>query len=68
MAAITNSAKSFAGSSEDELTALYGNYENKMDFTDIKLGECGNDGSHLQGYKGWDPCTGIGAPRGRKGL
>jgi kumamolisin len=68
MAAITNSAKSFAASSEDELTALYGNYENKMDFTDIKLGECGNDGSHLQGYKGWDPCTGIGAPRGRKGL
>ncbi len=67
-AAMVNSAKNFSANSTIELTKLYAYYGNPLAFTDIKLGECGNDGSKLQGYKGWDPCTGIGVPRGRKGL
>jgi kumamolisin len=67
-AAIANSAGNFAANSAAELTKIYANLGNPFAYIDIKLGECGNDGSHLQGYKGWDPCTGVGAPRGRKGL
>jgi len=68
VAAIVNSAMSFAANSTDELTKIYANYKNPLTFTDIRLGECGNDGSHLSGFNGWNPCTGIGAPRGRSGL
>jgi subtilase family serine protease len=68
IAAMVNSAGNFAASSAIELDRIYANYGNPFNFTDIKLGECGNDGSHLQGYAGWDPCTGVGVPRGRKGL
>jgi kumamolisin len=68
MAAVVNSAANFSASSAAELAKIYANLGNPLSYTDIKLGECGNDGSHLQGYRGWDPCTGIGAPRGRKGL
>jgi subtilase family serine protease len=68
IAAIVNSAGNFAASSASELAKIYANYGNPFAFSDIKLGECGNDGAHLQGYKGWDPCTGIGTPIGRKGL
>jgi len=66
MAAIVNGAGSFAANSVAELTTIYANLGNKRDFKDIKRGECAN-GTHLQGWPGWDPCTGVGAPRGKGG-
>ena len=67
VAAMTNSAKSFAVSSVAELTAIYAAIGDGALFADIKGGLCQN-GDHLKGWKSWDPCTGIGAPLGRKGI
>jgi kumamolisin len=66
VAAIVNSAQSFAASSVVELTTIYSELGNDAYFTDIKNGLCAN-GTHLHGWKGWDPCTGVGTPYGRKG-
>ena len=67
VAAMTNSANDFAANSVDALTKIYANYGNVADFTDITVGLCQN-GDHLHGWKGWDPCTGVGTPYGKKGL
>jgi kumamolisin len=66
VAAIVNSAGNFAASSVAELTTIYANLGNKKNFTNIYHGECGNR-AHPQGGKGWNACTGVGAPRGAEG-
>jgi kumamolisin len=66
VAAIVNSAGNFAASSVAELTTIYANLGNKQNFTNIWRGECGNR-THPQGGKGWNACTGVGAPRGAEG-
>ncbi len=65
-AAIVNSSKSFAATSVAELTTIYSEIGDAKDFTDISGGVCEN-GDHLRGWKGWDPCTGVGVPFGRTG-
>ena len=67
VAAIVNSAKSFAASSVAELTTIYAEIGDSALFADIKGGQCQN-GDHLKGWKSWDPCTGIGTPLGKKGI
>jgi subtilase family serine protease len=65
-AGIVNSAGSFAAASQNELTTLYANGANPVDFKDIGEGSCGPN----QGYSavgGWDFCTGIGSPVGTLG-
>jgi subtilase family serine protease len=66
IAGIVNAAGEFNASTNAELTKAYGEYadsrEYKADFTDITIGS--------NGYackKGWEYCTGIGAPKTYKG-
>ena len=66
LAAILNSAGSFAASTEAELTKVYNGYTSTANWTDIKLGTCGNNGG-AKAKKGWDFCTGIGVPNGYGG-
>jgi kumamolisin len=63
-AGFVNNVASFADSSPDELTTIYANYTNKKDWTDITTGSCNNGSSNLVG---WDYCTGVGTPLGKKG-
>ncbi len=63
-AAFVNSVGSFADSSPAELTTIYGDYTNAKDWTDIVTGTCNNGSNNL---KGWDYCTGVGTPLGKKG-
>jgi subtilase family serine protease len=63
-AAIVNNVKSFAANSPAELTTIYANLGNKKDFTDVTAGTCNNGAKTLIG---WDDCTGVGTPYGKKG-
>jgi subtilase family serine protease len=67
LAAIVNAAGGFEASTVDELTKVYGEYgvanTYKKDFNDVTIG---NNGYPAQ--KGWDYCTGVGAPKSLKGL
>jgi kumamolisin len=59
-------AKSFAASTNAELTTVYENMATATDFRDITAGYCGP----YEGYTtatGWDPCTGVGSDQGYKG-
>jgi len=65
-AAIVNSAGHFNASSAAELTEIYANASKSADFRDVIYGFCG----YYDGWfavKGWDPCTGNGAPVGTGG-
>jgi subtilase family serine protease len=63
-AAIVNTTKHFEASSAAELALIYASLGNKADFTDITSGTCNNDAATLVG---WDTCTGVGTPTGKKG-
>jgi subtilase family serine protease len=63
-AAFINNVASFAASSPTELTTIYGDYTDKKEWTDITTGTCENGSSNLTG---WDYCTGVGTPLGKKG-
>jgi len=62
LAGIANAAGGFLTSTNAELTKTYGEYGNatkyKKDFLDVTVG---NNGQPCK--KGWDFCTGIGAPK-----
>jgi kumamolisin len=64
VAAFVNNVASFADSSPTELATIYKNYTNKKEWTDITGGNCENGSSQLVG---WDYCTGVGTPLGKKG-
>ena len=69
-AGIVNRAGHFAASSAAELTTIYNAYANATtyaaDFNDITYGLCGfYDG--FQAVAKWDPCTGVGSPKGTAG-
>jgi len=66
LAGIINRAGSFAASSQAELTTIYANHTNTADFTDVTAGFCGFYMSFTAG-SGWDPCTGVGTPKGYAG-
>jgi kumamolisin len=66
IAGIINRAGSFAASSRAELTTIYANSTNAADFTDVTAGFCGLYMSFTAGV-GWDPCTGVGTPKGYAG-
>lgn len=63
VAAIINSAGTFAASSTAELTLIYQNGKTQADYTDITQKSCPNGGS----LPGWDFCTGWGTPLGLNG-
>jgi kumamolisin len=65
-AGVINAAGSFAASTEDELTTIYGGYPNASNWTDITSGICGNNDASLA-LRGYDFCTGLGVPRGYGG-
>jgi len=62
-AGIVSAAGSNLGSSEAELTTIYKNRSNKLDFSDVKSGVCGPWNSNLT-QVGYDLCTGVGSPVG----
>jgi kumamolisin len=69
-AGIVNHAGAFSTSSAAELAKIYAATANATsyaaDYRDITYGTCGfYDGWFAQ--KGWDPCTGFGAPTGQGG-
>jgi subtilase family serine protease len=70
LAAMINSAGSFAASTSAELTSFYKryikSYASPAKWTDIELGLCGNNGG-AKATKAWDFCTGIGVPNGYAG-
>ena len=66
LAGIINSAGSFETSSNAELTTIYGNLGVATDLRDITVGYCGPYAGY-SGVKGWDPCTGVGVDKGKKG-
>jgi kumamolisin len=60
-AAIVNHAAHFEPSSAAELSLIYASAATTTDFRDVTYGSCG----YYEGWfavKGWDPCTGSGAP------
>jgi subtilase family serine protease len=66
LAAIINSAGSFAKSTAAELTTVYKGFTNQANWTDITTGTCGNNGG-ASAVAGWDFCTGVGVPQGLAG-
>ena len=66
-AAIVNNAGRFAASTEAELAVVYGNRKNASDWRDITTGMCNNPNQGGNARKGYDFCTGVGAPVGRGG-
>jgi len=62
MAGIMNQAGQFPASSDAALSELYGSQPSSA-FDDIRYGACGLY-SGFRANGGWDPCTGLGAPRG----
>ncbi len=62
-AGIVSAAGNNLGSSEAELTTIYKNRSNKLDFSDVKSGVCGPWNSNLS-QVGYDLCTGVGSPVG----
>lgn len=69
IAAMTNNANHFRGSTAAEQTVLYKGLGTGK-FTDVIKGKCGNgtNGKFVNAVAGWDRCTGIGTPRTLKGL
>jgi subtilase family serine protease len=69
-AGIVNAAGHFAASSSAELTSIYGAYASATnypaDYNDISYGLCGFYDGNIAVAK-WDPCTGIGSPKGYVG-
>jgi|SRR5579862_7071286 len=69
-AGILNHAGHFSASSVAELTAIYTAFANATayaaDYNDISDGRCGEYDGYIAVAK-WDPCTGIGSPRGIAG-
>jgi kumamolisin len=66
LAGIINLAGGFATSTNAELTTMYGNLGVATVFRDITSGFCGPYAGY-SGVKGWDPCTGLGVDKGKKG-
>jgi len=66
LAGVVNSASQFATSSEAELTTIYTNLGNALDFHDIASDYCGPFAG-LAGKTGWDFCTGVGSVHGTTG-
>jgi kumamolisin len=65
VAAVVNDAGSFYDSSELELTEMYLALPQAKAFTDIVTLSCTSpSGQTILAVKGWDFCTGIGAPHG----
>jgi subtilase family serine protease len=65
-AGVVNHAGHFNANSKAELTEIYANAATATDYRDITGGFCG----YYDGWfavKGWDPCTGNGAPLGAGG-
>lgn len=62
-AGIVSAAGNNSGSTAAELTNIYKNRGNKMDFSDIKSGVCGPWNGNLT-QPGYDLCTGVGSPVG----
>ena len=69
-AGVINHAGHFSASSVAELTAIYTAFANATtyaaDYNDISDGRCGNYDGYIAVAK-WDPCTGIGSPKGIAG-
>lgn len=63
LAGIVNSAAAFHANSNAENTAIYSNYTNHADFTDVTSGSCGTHTASA----GWDFCTGVGVDNGFSG-
>jgi kumamolisin len=66
LAGIVNLAGSFATSTNAELSTIYGNLAVTTDFRDLTTGFCGPYAGY-SAVKGWDPCTGVGVVKGKKG-
>jgi kumamolisin len=62
-AGVVSAAGNNSGSTAAELTNIYKNRGNKMDFNDIKSGVCG-PWNGLLTEPGYDLCTGVGSPVG----
>jgi kumamolisin len=62
-AGIVSAAGNNFGSSAVELSTIYKNRSNKLDFSDVKSGVCGPWNSDLA-LPGFDLCTGVGSPVG----
>jgi kumamolisin len=60
LAGIINNIGTFYANTNAELTAIYNNRSNTVDFTDITSGGCG---THNAGT-GYDLCTGVGVDKG----
>ena len=69
-AGIVNHAGHFAASSNAELTTVYNAYGTvttyAADYNDISDGRCGAYDGYIAAVK-WDPCTGVGSPKGLGG-
>jgi subtilase family serine protease len=63
LAGLVNAAKSFAGSTAEELTEVYDNIGKLSVFRDITNGDCGPYAGYLAA-KGYDLCTGVGSVAG----
>ena len=61
MAGIMNESGHFFASSDAALTSIYGSQPSGT-FKDVNYGACGLY-SGFRANGGWDPCTGLGAPR-----
>jgi hypothetical protein len=69
IAGIANNSGNFRTSSQLELTSIYNDLGGPRYF-DIRAGQCGNgpNGMKSSAIAGWDRCTGVGTPKGKKGL
>lgn len=69
-AGVVNHAGHFAASSNAELTTIYNAYNTATtyaaDYNDISDGRCGDYDGYIAAAK-WDPCTGVGSPKGLAG-
>jgi len=66
LAGITNAAGGFKTSTNAELTKIYGEYGSTTKYPKLFLDiTVGNNGQPCE--KGWDYCTGVGAPKKDKG-
>ena len=60
LAGIINNIGTFYANTNAELTAIYNNRSNTVDFTDITSGGCGTHNADT----GYDLCTGVGVDKG----
>jgi len=66
LAGIVNAAGNRLGSSQAELSLIYGNLSITTDFNDISSGFCGPTAG-FSTKLGWDFCTGVGSVKGKIG-